>query len=681
MYGVLEHNTVSRENPIYIRMYQDLHIHCYFTQLYELFVESTDGGTVVPREGHQYYWGGEEVTLTAEPERGFFFLKWEGDIHGAQFSGNQITLSMTLDRNITAIFVEFPQPRQNSLQVGQLSPGTIDARPGPVSIEFTLVEGGDNIVLNLVTKRSESLGICFPSPDTLKLFPWDHPEDTVPESDIGQSRQTGEGEKPAGKLPDSSLRRLEVIISPGKGGDIEVITQGLWPKLDIEGPLIEEIGEVTVKPSGGPEGSWETSLVFNWTLSSFYPIKIIAKPHEGWRFVRWNTDKFTKVEELSSTKPWFWGAFGPQYNPENPVLTIPVLRGNLTLHAHFAPIPADTTPSEDALPEEGEEDTEAEAGPITVNLSTTSETTKDEAGCRSIVTIDYEAINSSGESNPISDVQLDVNGERYRSWSGIPTEHYQEDTLLESDCSEVYIIQLTATNYDGETKTTTRQAKIPPLSTHFTYEFRDAPSGGDCQVQLRINYQAVDLGTPENPITNVVVKANGATWDNSGSISSLLYEQSFDRLVGCGHIYRIEVIGTDANGNKYTYRKTINIPEEEPPDEPPPPPPPPPTPQTTLYAAMAASAQCTASGPECSCQLSISFDGKDLTLGDYPVTQVILKVNGTEWHNSGPISKTHHHSSVTKTVDCGQTFNMVLTVKNTLGQTATSTGSITTPIP
>ena len=120
------------------------------------------------------------------------------------------------------------------------------------------------------------------------------------------------------------------------------------------------------------------------------------------------------------------------------------------------------------------------------------------------------------------------------------------------------------------------------------------------------------------------------------------------------------------------------IPQQElpplPPDEPPPP-------QTTLYAAMAASAQSTSYGPECSSQLSISFDGKDLTNGDYPVIHVVLRVNGQVWHDSGSISETHYHRTEQRTVNCGQTFNIEVTVTNTLGQTVTSTGSITTPVP
>lgn len=143
----------------------------------------------------------------------------------------------------------------------------------------------------------------------------------------------------------------------------------------------------------------------------------------------------------------------------------------------------------------------------------------------------------------------------------------------------------------------------------------------------------------------------------------------------------MEVIGTDADGNKYTYRETIRIPVGTPPDEPPDEPPAPPAPQTTLYAAFASQAECTASPQGCSCNLAISFDGKDLTAGDYPVTRVILKVNGQVWHDSGNMTVTQYHQVVQKAVNCGAIFNIEVIVTNSIGQTITSTGSITTPVP
>jgi len=315
--------------------------------------------------------------------------------------------------------------------------------------------------------------------------------------------------------------------------------------------------------------------------------------------------------------------------------------------------------------------------PLAAGLHTVVDTIEDESGCGSIITIDYEAVDLTGGDRPVSYVQLDVDGEELTSWSGTPTDHYQDDTAIESSCSEIHVIQVRAMNSEGIEVTATKEARIPPLSTHFEWGIIDVSDGGECHMQLVINYQAVDVTPTDNPVTNVVVKANGQEWDNSGNISTGWYEDSISKLVECGHVYTIEVIGTDADGNKYTYRETIEIPEAEPPDEPPPPP----SPQTTLYAALAASAHCTASGPECSCQLSISFDGKDLTSGDYPVTHVVLRVNGQVWHDSGSISTTHYNHTEQRTVNCGETFNLEVTVNNSIGQTVPSTSSITTPIP
>jgi hypothetical protein len=338
-----------------------------------------------------------------------------------------------------------------------------------------------------------------------------------------------------------------------------------------------------------------------------------------------------------------------------------------TIKAYFALI---VDEPQDEIPE----------NPLTTSISTVSETLKEGSECSSLVTFNYEAKDLTGGDKPVSYVQVLVDDSELHSWSGTPTAHYQDNDLLRSDCNKTREIKITATNSDDLTVTETIDARIPPLTTDFDYGVIDVPNGGGCQMQLFIDLEAVDKTKPETPITNVVLKANGDVWYDSGPISTDRHEHEFSRLVGCGHIYTIDVIGTDEDGNTHTYRETINIPSstpEDPPDDPPPPPPQ----QTTLYAAMAASANCTSSGPECSCQLSISFDGTDLTGGTYPVTRVVLRVNGSVWHDSGTISQTTYHHVENRTVNCGQLFNMEVTVNNTLGQTAQSTGSLTTPTP
>jgi len=63
------------------------------------------------------------------------------------------------------------------------------------------------------------------------------------------------------------------------------------------------------------------------------------------------------------------------------------------------------------------------------------------------------------------------------------------------------------------------------------------------------------------------------------------------------------------------------------------------------------------------------------------VTRVVLRVNGQVWHDSGSVSTTQYHQTVQKTVGCGETFSIAVTVNNSTGQTATSSGSLTTPVP
>jgi len=432
---------------------------------------------------------------------------------------------------------------------------------------------------------------------------------------------------------------LKVIVIPAMGGQVQMST--------AEGVKLHD---------DGPEGTWQSSMAYDWFIDQPQEVTLTAIPSEGYRFVAWETDDFyTEIEDPSS----------PILKLNiTPPLKLSDMWMTTTVRAYFALLieePQDEAPLEN---------------PLSVSVNTVSETIEDESGCSSIVNINYQASDLTGGDRPVSYVQINVDEQELTSWSGTPTGHYQDNTAIESDCEETRVIELKATNSKGQTKTTTKEALIPPLNTHFGYGILDYPDGGECQMQLFIEYEANDLTTPNNPITNVVVKANGQVWDSSGPISTGHYEDSFMRLVGCGHTYNIEVIGTDADGNKYTYSETVEIPSPspEPPDEPPPP-------QTTLYVAFAASAHCTSSGPECSCQLSISFDGNDLTVGTYPVTKVVLRVNGQVWHDSGSISQTTYHQTEQRTVNCGETFNIEVTVNNTIGQTVTSTGSITTPTP
>ena len=100
-----------------------------------------------------------------------------------------------------------------------------------------------------------------------------------------------------------------------------------------------------------------------------------------------------------------------------------------------------------------------------------------------------------------------------------------------------------------------------------------------------------------------------------------------------------------------------------------------------LIAGLEASAQSIRDELGCRSTLTISFTGQDITGGSYPVTNVVLIVNGQVWHDSGSISTVHYQNSVSRGVGCGETFNIEVTATNAIGLSATATKPITTPSP
>ena len=64
------------------------------------------------------------------------------------------------------------------------------------------------------------------------------------------------------------------------------------------------------------------------------------------------------------------------------------------------------------------------------------------------------------------------------------------------------------------------------------------------------------------------------------------------------------------------------------------------------------------------------------------VTNVILKVNGEVWMDSGDISTQDYHNVVEKrNLSCGTTYNAEVIAYTSDGTLDTTTASITTPVP
>jgi hypothetical protein len=441
---------------------------------------------------------------------------------------------------------------------------------------------------------------------------------------------------------------LRVILSPPEGGIV-----GVFTGLDI----VEPRPQPEVDP--GDPSAWEVRQTYEWVLPNSETVTLQAIPFEGYRFVAWASDD-VRID-----------------NPHNPTTSI-TLDHPTTVIAYFALVLPEDTPPEDA-PQDG--------AVLSGSIKPRVEIIKEPYRCiSSILYVDYEAVDLSGGERPVDYVQLKIDGEEWQVWQGVPTAHYQKSTLKEVDCEGKSTLQLKATNTEGQEFTVKKDFHLPPLVASFADRFVDIP-GEDCRRLLIVDYQASDLTIPDGPITNVVLRGNGQLWKDSGKILADHYQYSFQREVLCEQVYTIEVTATDADGNKYTYRDTVRIRAPEPPDEPAEPdePPAPPPPQQTLYAAFMAQVQSTVTQEGCSSTLTVSFDGKDLTGGEYPITSVKLKVtgpSGTREYDSKPISNPDHHDTKSWSgLDCGETFNIEVTVTNSIGQTVTSTGSITTPIP
>ena len=118
---------------------------------------------------------------------------------------------------------------------------------------------------------------------------------------------------------------------------------------------------------------------------------------------------------------------------------------------------------------------------------------------------------------------------------------------------------------------------------------------------------------------------------------------------------------------------------EEPTDQTTPEPPSEPVPSVVeISTSLDANGQCWASQSFCSCNMVIVIEGTDLTDGSYPVTNVSLTVNGANWHDSGAISETHYSRTVERSVNCDAEFNIEVTAINSIGQTVSATGYVST---
>ena len=113
------------ENPITIIMDKDMSITADFVPEYVLTIEAGEGGTTYPSAGSYTYGEGKEINITAYPHTGYSFSGWTGDVPQGHENDNPLTITMDLDKSITANFI---WPYQLIITAGK--GGTTDPLPG-----------------------------------------------------------------------------------------------------------------------------------------------------------------------------------------------------------------------------------------------------------------------------------------------------------------------------------------------------------------------------------------------------------------------------------------------------------------------------------------------------------------------------------------------------------------------
>jgi hypothetical protein len=100
-----------------------------------------------------------------------------------------------------------------------------------------------------------------------------------------------------------------------------------------------------------------------------------------------------------------------------------------------------------------------------------------------------------------------------------------------------------------------------------------------------------------------------------------------------------------------------------------------------LEVGFNATAECTFLEDEClGCNVTISFWAEDISSGDIcPVTDVVLRLDGVPWFESGPISTGYFEDMVELEADCGQTIEIEVLAMNLDEMEATAVDSFTTP--
>jgi len=96
----------------------------------EMIVDPTDGGGTDPPVGTHVYNKGDPVTITAEPNPGWEFTSWSGDVPTGHEIDNPLTITMDADKTITAHFTQLSEYTL-TITIDPAAGGSVAKNPSP----------------------------------------------------------------------------------------------------------------------------------------------------------------------------------------------------------------------------------------------------------------------------------------------------------------------------------------------------------------------------------------------------------------------------------------------------------------------------------------------------------------------------------------------------------------------
>jgi len=307
---------------------------------YDLAVSSTAGGSVTgPGEGTFTYYEGTAVDLIAEPEEGYRFVNWTGDVDDiADVQAATTTITIKGDSTITANFEEIPR---YDLAISSTASGSVT---GPGEGTFTYYEGtavdliaepeegyrfvnwtGD--VDDIADVQAAATTITIKGDSTITANFEEIPRYDVAINSTAHGSVTGPGE---GTFTYYEGTVVNLIAEPEEGyrfvnwtGDVDDIAdvQAATTTITIKGDStitanFEEIPRYDLAISSTAGGSVTGPGEGTFTYDDRTVVDLIARPEGGYGFVNWTGD----VDDIADVQA---------------ATTTITIKGNSTITANF----------------------------------------------------------------------------------------------------------------------------------------------------------------------------------------------------------------------------------------------------------------------------------------------------------------------------------------------------------